>query len=285
MNKPVTMKVLVTVNDFSQFDACTLCFSSLRVGWPTANIHIYVNGAKYYAEVVSKLAKHFADYYTDKPVGLSTCCLNNVVLLGDWIREQTQQQYPGPLVIADPDIVYWKSCEDWDFDSETLLAGYFHPRMWNDFSKCVSVERIHTSMMVFPDTARLATTILNAYPLAHQRHGEYVPCDAFNSRVMFQGGTPTWWDVCSNLYNLLPPKAICHFAQEHKVCYDHLNSPSSYQAMTERLEGDHRKGFIFAHKYWVENPTPGLWPMVDAYYKQKAIEGWVRQPEDRTLKV
>jgi hypothetical protein len=280
--EPITVKILVTVNDPAQFDACTLCFESLRVGWPTADIHVYFNG-KESASAVDKLL-----YYHGECQNIF-CHNIDRIHLAEWIsREVRMHPSLGTLVIADPDIVYWKSCEDWEFLPDTLLAGYYHPRMWNDFAGCISVQRIHTSMMVFPNTIALWEGVRKAYPLAREPHGEYCPCDPFMGRVMFDNSQPIFWDCCAVLYNMLlsiKGTPIEHFGNSQLSCYDHLNSASFYQVMCERLQGQSREGFIRAHNDWVKRPTPGLWPLVDEYYKQKAIEAWVKQPEDRILKV
>jgi hypothetical protein len=273
--KNVTVKILVTVNDFSHFDACTLCFETLRVGWPTADIHIYVNGGAFYGDIAAKLERTAM-----KPIDLHT---TKSVHHAEWIRGCIYTSTPGPLVIADADTVFWKSCEDWDFHEDVVLAGYFVPRMWNDFAKCVSEPRIHTSLMVLPNTAKLYQRVRAAYPLAYKAHGDYCPCEPFFPRVSFVEGKPKFWDSCSNLYNMLAsighsPVLDCihHFGPEQKSCYDHLNSASFYDCMVERLEGETKEGFKLTHREWVKNPTPGLWPLVDAYYKQKAIEAKVR---------
>jgi hypothetical protein len=280
MKKPITLKVLVTVNDMAHFDACTLCFETLRVGWPTADIHVHINGDQYVSAIIDKL-----DYFhRDKPGRMFWHLEKPIVHLADWIRGRVNCSYPGPLIIADPDIVYWKSCEDWEFLPDTLFAGYWHPRMWNDFARCVSVQRIHTSMMVFPNTQHLRDMIQCVYGPAWMKHGEYCPVDPFMGRVMFDENGPTFWDCCANLYNLLLSikgterqwPAIEHFGQKELACYDHLNSASFYDCMVDRLQGETREGFKIAHRDWVKNPKPGLWPLVDAYYKQKSIEAKVR---------
>lgn len=285
MKKPITVKILVTVPDAKSFDACTLCFETLRVGWPTANIHIYVNGGAFYGDISAKIAKYALLPIDLHATGRVDVAANCPVHLADWIREQTQQSYNGPLIIADPDIVYWKSCEDWAFPESTLLAGYYNPRMWNDFAKCVSVERIHTSMMVFPNVEKLWATIYDAYPFARMKHGEYCPCDPFMGRVMFEDGRPVFWDCGANLYNMLRfvspshrAASVFYFGKEEKECYDHLNSASFRQVMSERLDPHHSQGFLAAHELWVKNPQPGLWALTDEYYTQKRIEGWMRQP-------
>ena len=294
MNRPITLKVLVTVNDMAQFDACTLCFESLRVGWPTADIWVYLNMVQESnGEIYRKVAEKLTAAEVKNTNAVFHLIQQSRTHHADWIREQVNQDYPGPLVIADPDIVYWKSCEDWEFLPETLFAGYWHPRMWNDFAQCVSVQRIHTSMMVFPNTEALCDGIREAYPLAQEPHGEYCPCDPFMPAVRFDDSVPIFWDTCANLYNMLLSikgeirqwPALEHFGSRQLSCYDHLNSASFYDVMVERLDEETSQGFVIAHREWVKNPTPGLWRLVDEYYKQKAIEGWVKCSGDRTLKV
>ena len=275
MNKPITVKILVTI-DMAHFDACTLCFESLRIGWPTAEIWVYLNNADGPAFRAAEAKLEGAESRNTNAV--FHLIQSRRVHHADWIREQVEQEYPGPLVIADPDIVYWKSCEDWNFPQGTLLAGYYHPRMWNDFAKCVSVARIHTSMMVFPDTQKLWDAIKQAYPLAHRPHGEYCPCDPFMPAVRFDEGEPVFWDSCSNLYNMLPPQSVVCFGENNLKCFDHLNSASFYDVMYERLEGSTKEGFAITHRDWVKHPTPGLWKLVDEYYRQKQIEGVTRRP-------
>jgi hypothetical protein len=133
---------------------------------------------------------------------------------------------------------------------------------------------------VFPDTIKLDKAIRGAYPWAFAERGEYCPCDPFMPAVRFEAGKPVFWDSCSNLYNMLftsrdSSEKVFVFTKDHKSCYDHLNSASFYKEMAERLTGLHREGFIAVHDRWVKNPAPGLWPLVDEYYRQKEIEGKV----------
>ena len=172
------------------------------------------------------------------------------------------------------------------------MAGYFVPRIWNDFAKCISVPRIHTSLMVFPDTVKLGEAIRQAYPWFWKRDGNYCPCDPFSPSVAFKcGGKPIFWDTCANLYNMLLSlekesvlRKLSYFTPAQLECYDHLNSASFYDVMSTRLEGVSREGFIRSHDEWVKNPRPGLWPLVNEYYWQKSVEGLVKQPIGETLK-
>jgi hypothetical protein len=159
--------------------------------------------------------------------------------------------------------------------------------MFNDFARCISVPRIHTSLLVFPDTNSLRCAVQGAYTEAWKEHGDYCPCDPFMGQVMFDEGKPVFWDCCANLYNMLQrvPASVYHFGEKEKACYDHLNSASFYDVMSTRLEGLNREGFIKAHTEWVKNPRPGLWPLADEYYRQKEIEGWVYENSSKTLKV
>jgi hypothetical protein len=277
--KTPTVKTLVAVNNFDHLEACTLCFKSLRVGWPTADIHVYVNGGNYYGDIECKLNR-VAEY---DEIELSAIM---PIHHAEWIRSCLYTSlagpppYKGPLVIADPDIVYWKSCEGWEFEPETLLAGHYNPRMWNDFAKCVSVPRIHTHMMVFPDIARLAKTIRDAYPWAFEPLGEFCEYDPFKGRVMFESGRPIFWDNCSNLYQMLAysGKRVKHFDQSNLQCYDHLNSASYHDLIISRLSAAGAKGYDFVFREWVKNPTPNIWHLIEEYYREKAMEAIVAQP-------
>lgn len=278
MNKPITVNILVTVNDPAHFDACTLALKSLRIGWPTAQIYVDINGTAYANETADRIACN--PVFAAASKGAQIDVLMKEIHHAEWIRRciQHHSSLIGPLVFADPDTVFWKSCEDWEFPSSVLLAGYRNPTMWNDFAKCTSQPRIHTSMMVFPDVAKLWEAIINAYPLANMRHGDYCPCDPFMPAVRFVAGKPMFWDSCANLFGMLAHvgrDTVFFFNEHHKACYDHLNSASFYEVMTQRMEGQNREGFIRAHRDWVANPVPGLWPLVDAYYEQKRIEGAV----------
>lgn len=281
MNAPL-VKMLVTVPDRARIDACTLAFDTLRVGFPNAEIQVTVNNNIHGpSEVTGEVFRKIKD------IGALPRWAGNMVSGGmihhaEWIRRMVMDETEcggRPVVILDPDVIFWKSCEDWEFSDETMLAGYHVPRMWNDFAKCVSVSRIHTSFMWFKRLSALRALIQETYPYSHSATGHYSPCDPFMPAVRFDNGKPLFWDSCSNLYQMLPLWAVKNFDESHKACFDHLNSASFYDVMTERMPNP--SGFKFAHDVLVHTPEKlkGIWSQVDEYYRAKAIEGRIAESQ------
>ena len=276
--KPITVRILVTVPDEESLAACTLCFETLRVGFPTAKIQVTVNqsGLGYYFGGYMKIVQRIQRAERAEIISRTETWHH-----ADWIQHCVEfHDSPGPLVILDPDTIFWKSCEDWEFPESTLLAGYLVPHMWNDFAKCVSVPRIHTSLMWFPDTWALGKVLAERYPYSHQASGEYCPCNPFRPTVQFIRGRPVFWDSCANLYGMLAYNGLLiqPFEDKHKECFDHLNSASFFDVMAARL--DDNRGFVQAHREGVRDPMKlrNLWPIVDAYYREKSIEGLSKTP-------
>ena len=261
----IYVRILVTVPNAEHFDACTLCFDSIRTGFPTADLHVTINGhSQCKDQTVAKA----------EAVGAQVQTLVGPIHHAAWIRDQVlYRNFDGPLVILDADTVFWKSCEGWEFPKPTLWAGYCVPSMWNDFAGCPSMPRLHTSFMWFPDVAGLRAAIRAGYPQAHKRHGEYCPCDPFMPTVQFLYGKPVFWDTCANLYGMLsyPEPRIYAFEPAHLECYDHLNSAAFYDVMLERLTGD-KEGFAYVHRFAVREPEKlrNLWPCVNRYYEDRA---------------
>lgn len=257
------VNILVTIPDPELFDSCTLCFDTLRTGFPTSDIHVTLNGRP-------NLSASQWDSFNAKikACGAGVHELDFLTHHARWIermiRFDARHQPSEPCVLLDSDTVFWQSCEKWKFD--TLLAGYYNPLIWNDFAQCVSFERLHTSLLWISDSKQLLEKINSAYPNATKPHGEYCPVNPFMPRVQFIKGIPFFWDSTAALYNMIGGTA---FGEEHKACYDHLNSASFYKVMHERLEN--RQGFEFLHKHLVKTPAHlrGLWKVVDPYYSEK----------------
>lgn len=263
--KPIDVHILVTVPKPEYFDACTLVFDSIRTGFPTAKIYVYYNCPSIEGPDVSYYRLH--DRLVDQPdIFLHTVYRAHHA---KWIADvtATHSNPDHQCVILDADVVLWKSVEDWDW-SDKLIAGYYVPRMWNDFAKCVSMPRLHTSFLWIPDPVALMTALRQAYMPSTQEHGEYCPCDPFMPRVMFDHGKPVFWDSTANLFAMLPWRCGI-FEEWHKEHYDHLNSASFFDVMLDRLDGD-KEMFAYLHRFAKGEQLKNLWPMVDHYYARKA---------------
>jgi len=281
--KTPIVRILVTIPSPELFDACTLVFPTLRTGFPDSTINVTINGNTHGATRGPLLEKIVAancgwDFVDSSPLRddddlspawINGACIHHAAWIRNCILEHARDYHADkPLVILDSDCLLWDRCDNWEFQKP--LAGYYVPRMWNDFAKCVSFPRVHTSFLYLRPTELLAQ-IKNTYSLASEVHGEYCPCDPFMPAVKFIDGKPYFWDSTSVLYNMV---GASHFTPDHLKCYDHLNSASFRDVMVARM--DDPTSFKLAHDEWVKDPNRllrNLWPLVNSYYRQKEIEG------------
>lgn len=262
-----TVCILISIPDSKYFDSCTLALKTVRVGFPTADIMVTIN-AQTSREDSLRVVKMCED------IAAGWHILDKEVHHAAWIAQQVQE-YPGTLIILDGDTHFWKSCEDWKFAD--LIAGYYVPEMWNDFAKCRSWERLHTSFLWFADTELVLDRIKALYPPAFQKCGEYCPLDPFMPSVKFIKGEPVFWDSTAVLYNMLGGS---RFGPEHLDCYEHLNSASFFDVMHERLEA--KELFTWLHTEAVKDPLllkPFLWNNVNTYYRQKHLQLYINPPK------
>lgn len=268
-----TVHLLITVPDVKSLPSCTLALKSIRTGFPTADIKIHVNIGLTPENLVPEV------YLAAPKDALVMQSVKNgrvgPVHLGWWIRrvieKHANRDAPGPLYIVDGDCHFWESCEDWNVPAPHLYMGYYVPFMWNDFAKCPSFPRLHTSLLIIPDTVALIAKIQEAYPEAHDGTSDYSPCDPFMCDVKFINGCPYYWDCCSVLYQMI---GGAKFTKEHLDCFEHLNSASFQDVMKERLPNG--KAFEQLHSW---GPTHmdalrgKLWPLFDQYYQLKHVQG------------
>lgn len=257
--------ILVSVPDEAHFASCTACFDTLRTGFPTAEVFVYIN---YLGDLETRRSAAHKAVGVGAHVEMLSGCMHHA----EWIRMVFDGHHTdNPLVILDADTLFWECCEAWDF-GEKLLAGYWVPQIWNDFAQCVSAPRLHTSFLWFNQVSSLHRHLQQAYPQAHGASGEYCPCDPFMPAVKFIGGLPFFWDSCANLYDMVGPALSAAFGSKHKRCYEHLNSASFFAVMLDRLEN--KAGFQRLHRDLVHTPGKlrGLWENADAYYEQKRLE-------------
>lgn len=253
------MKVctLITIPNPEAFTNCTLVLPTLRTGFPEAHIEVWLN----YPSDMDKMREVIGD----ESIKLRGC--NSCVHHAEWIEQRIRDTI-GELIIIDPDLILWK---EWTWKFNTLLAGMYVPKMWNEFAQCISFERLHTSFLQIRDCKQLIQDIEQAYPMG-VRCPEYAPLNPFMPRVEFISGTPYFWDSTSCLYNILGGTA---FGPEQLDCYDHLNSASFLDIMAENMENG--AGFREAHKLIASNPQllKGVNLIAQRYYKemkQKAEE-------------
>lgn len=243
--------ILITIPEGTSRELNTLCFDTLRTGFPTADITVYSNGNcpendGYIQEKCRKISAQFN-------------IIVNKIHHADWIK-QVIESTKGPLCIIDPDTIWWSSVEYFDFPS--FIAGFLQPYRYSEFSQSVALERLHTHFLWIKDCQELVKTI--KYPEQH----EYSPCNPYMPVVVYNKGRPVFWDTCTVLYQMIGGSP---FQEEHLNCYDHVNSTALCNTLMARIHGKDVLKCI--HETAKTNPAmlKGLWKVVQKY-EQKMNE-------------
>lgn len=259
----MTVCCLITATRSDTYAQCTLALDTLRVGFPTAEIDVHVNAIS--AEKDKELFLRISGIGAKLVATRSTEWHH-----ADWIRAMMQRQDARPLVLVDPDCIFWENCEGFKFPG--LIAGMFVPDHWNHWSGCAYRSRLHTSFLWINDPEALCERLKAAFP---QGGGEYLPFDPFRPTTVFDFGRPTFYDTIAILCHALPKQEVNVFGPEHLNCYDHLNCASFYHQMMEKWDTEKQKA-EFARIYSLAQTNPkelrGLWKSTMAYYDQQAAE-------------
>lgn len=273
MMKP-TVHTLITVPKPEHYDSCTLALKTLRVGFPTADIKVHVNTHSPFIPWAERVINEVSELGFESQLTAKDGVFQQVHH-AYWIQRviegHSKLDEPGPLYIVDGDCHFWKSCEGWTVPIGRAYMGYYVPFMWNDFAKCPSFPRLHTSLMLIPDTQLLLDLLKSVYPEAHMKDGDYCPCDPFMPATRYINRQPYFWDSCANLYQMIGGAS---FVQEHLECFEHLNSASFQEVMRERLPN--KAAFEQLHSWGPANMDKlrgKLWPLFAQYYNQKHVQG------------
>jgi hypothetical protein len=113
-----------------------LVFDTLRVGFPTAKATVYANGDDAIA--------HFREIETAANRIGSECFAVPPTIHHRWIEGLLASEKE-PFWILDTDLVFYGKVEDWAFNAP--LAGWRIPEWRDDFSRCITRARLHTSLL------------------------------------------------------------------------------------------------------------------------------------------
>lgn len=142
MNYPTPVHILATCRNPELLRATTLVFDTLRTGFPTADVTVYING-----ETENKLIREAAIN-----MGGVNDFQFEATVHHEWIRDLLKR-VTVPFWICDTDVIFWESMEDIAFDQH-YLVGRFIPQFYDDYMKCITRPRLHPSLLYF-DPAKI----------------------------------------------------------------------------------------------------------------------------------
>ena len=140
-----TVHILATCRKKELLNYTTLVFKTLRTGFPTFDVHVYLNTItedSVSREVEEAVKRHALD-------AKCTVSIRNTIH-HEWISDLISCNNE-PFIICDTDMVFWTDMET-TFNNlyrhyDCTIAGRYIPSFIDEFSGCLTMPRIHTSLM------------------------------------------------------------------------------------------------------------------------------------------
>lgn len=248
--------ILATCRKPELIDATLLVFKTLRVGFPSARVHVQKNGD--FPDKDSTVS--FWNGVNDHQ-----CCPEVIpdTIHHDWIRNLIASESE-PFFICDTDIVFFNSVEEWQ--SEGPIAGEFVPAFFEKFTGCLIQSRLHTALLyIDPVKVRKCVETWNAL----------VPETQFTPRINLVnpvvmpvpfGPIPMFFDTCSLLYHAIGGQK---FTEDQLSAFEHLNC-GTWVDMIEHVYPGMRK----VHQEIYEDPRRsfGLRKIQRKFYDECAAQ-------------
>ena len=181
----------------------TLVFDSLRTGFPDSDVVVVENASpRALRPPIEEAAARTGCAFFQLEEEESHWSLIESYVLGA----------EGPIVVVDPDVVFWERIDGWDFGG-ALMAGRLLPDFADAYSRTFTLSRLHTSHLRFPNPQALRARI-GAILKARFEAGSL-----FEPKML----PPGWWrwDTAAPLYHALGEEAVA-FTEAQLDGYDHL---------------------------------------------------------------
>ncbi len=229
-----------------------LVFETLRVGFPTAKVFLDVN----------QMDPEFASVIGNMGRRLDAVVAPNDTIHHDWISNLIASQRE-PFFILDTDVSFWSSFEVWPFDC--AIAGRRIPQFYDEFTRCITRPRLHTSLLyIDPVKVNAATDkyFSALEPTVFNPHAKLV-----NPLCVPVKGKTYFYDTCSMLFNAIGGEA---FDDKHLECYDHMNFGTLDHLVLPRLKDGAAMGSARQLAWDQPSRFKGAWRHQEKYYAERA---------------
>jgi hypothetical protein len=256
----VNVFVLCTCRKAELIRASTLVFDTIRVGYPTAGVTVFLNAVED-ERWAREIAAACREAGVERIVDLAERTIHH-----EWIERLVAEE-DEPLVVLDTDVVFWGSCERWRFSSP--LAGRLIPQYFDPWANCITRSRLHGShLWIRPAEVRAAIDRYRAQfpstpfnPGANLFYPLYLPASRNGRRVSY------FHDTCCLLYHAIGGDA---FTAAQLDAYDHLHCGTISDLVGPRLPSIDLPAL---HRGWLADPRTarGLWREQERYYRRHAV--------------
>ncbi len=246
----MTVHLLASCLDEKDLNGTLLTFKTLRVGFPTAQVHVWGNGLS--LKVESLVRKRFEGEYT--PI--------EAIAHDEWI-ERLINKSSRPFWICDTDVVFYNCVEGWKFN---YFAGGYEPAFVEPWSRTHKVDRLHTCLMYINPLdvrSRMASYIRRYHP----SNFPFAPEVTMIKQAYIPQGDkpPLFYDTCAGMYHAIGGE---HFNNEQLLAYEHLHC-GVYASRISRV----LPGIVDVHNRVFDNTecAKGLRQQQFEFYKKNAI--------------
>lgn len=249
------VNILVTCRSKEILRGSTLVFDSLKTGFPTAHVTVYLNN------IQDESCKQEIIKACEKAEVQNIIDLKSTTIHHAWIETLVMTEND-PFFLLDTDVVFYESFEQFKFD--THLAGALSPEWDDEFTKSITRSRLHTSLLyVDPATVRgLVEEYLSQFPKTEFNP----PANLFYPLQLPLRDRSYFHDTCSLLYHAIggapftPRQMDAYFHMHFGTCSDlvlpHLRNAKEMQQAREAV---------------LSNPQLGrsAWRQQQAYYESR----------------
>src|SRR5574339_119665 len=103
----MTVCSLIHLNDPELYRVQTLTLETIRTGFPSCNVEIYLNSSLFQVDAIGDIVKRC------EANKLGFAPMSTPIHHAEWIHHMLKKhRYEETLVIVDPDVIFWK---EWDF--------------------------------------------------------------------------------------------------------------------------------------------------------------------------
>lgn len=255
---PETVHILASCRNLNLVDATLVVFKTIRVGFPNAEIIVWLNPMHMEAKLLTINAA--------RSVGATVCDsgIYKPMRHDEWI-EWIFGERIAPFWICDTDMAFFGQCEGW-FAQNTLMAGRYIPAFRDPFSKTIHRDRLHTCLMwLNPEEIRSAL----------QNWSRRFPESWMAPKVEFF--RQTYWptrnketefgDSCSGLWHTIGGTP---FSVELNTCFEHLNCGTYSDLIGKSLGGE---SWMDGHRRFCSDPLSvrGIQLAQAEFYRKHAV--------------
>lgn len=231
----------------------TLVFNSLRVGFPSARVHVIDNESHPLVRpTIERLALRCEAEFREVKSTIS-----HPGFL-DWALRAYVDE---PIVFVDPDVTFWRNVEAWRIDG--LMAGRLIPAYDCPYTGCATQPRLHTSFLWVPSPRRL----LEEIAVIREARPEF---DPFGQRMFPLDGRWIRFDTASAAYLALPGRTQA-FGPDELDAYDHLFAGSNLNLVAGKLDEQGLRIMTDADEYSRANGSvpKGIWRQQQEWFESR----------------